>query len=88
MRDLGTEDENDYQFNIQYALNLKSMPKLPAHKTIFQPKYSATFANKPFAIPYFGHSINNILVLEDIPTIELSDIAEDQEPDSSCWHLT
>ena len=52
------------------------MPKHPAYKTIFQPKYSTKFADKPSAIPTFGIRIYKLL--QDIPIIELSEIAEDQ----------
>ena len=55
------------------------MPKHPAHKSIFQPKYSTKFADKPSAIPTFGIRINKLL--QDIPIIELSDIADDQKPE-------
>ena len=51
--------------SIQYALKLKSMPKHPAHKSIFQPKYSTQFADKPSAIPTFGIRINKLL--QDVP---------------------
>ena len=71
-----------YQYErltIQYALKLKSIPKHPAHKSIFQPKYSTKFADKPSAIPTFGIRINKLL--QDIPIIELSDIADDQKPE-------
>ena len=71
--------------SIQYALKLKSMPKHPAHKSIFKPKYSTKCADKPTAIPTFGIRINKLL--QDIPIIELSDIAEDQEPDNPVWTI-
>ena len=71
--------------SLQYALKLKSMPKHPAHNTIFQPKYSTNFADKPSAIPTVGIRINKLL--QDIPTIELSDIAEDQQPHSPVWTI-
>ena len=61
------------------------MSKLPAHKTIFQPKHSTKFADKSSAKPTFGIRINKLL--HDIPIIELSDIAEDQEPDSPVWTI-
>ena len=67
------------RLSLQYALKLKSMPKHPAHKSIFQPKYSTKFADKPSAIPTFGIRINKLL--QDIPIIELSDIADDQKPE-------
>ena len=54
------------RLSIQYALKLKSMPKHPAHKSIFQPKYSTKFADKPSAIPTFGIGINKLL--QDIPS--------------------
>ena len=72
------------RLSIQYALKLKSMPKHPAHKSIFQPKYSTKFADKPSAIPTFGIRINKLL--QDIPIIELSDIADDQKPETSLDH--
>ena len=67
------------RLSIQYALKLKSIPKHPAYKSIFQPKYSTKFADKPSAIPTFGIRINKLL--QDIPIIELSDIADDQKPE-------
>ena len=73
------------RLSMQYALKLKSMPKHPVHNTIFQPKYSTKFADKPSAIPTFGIIINKLL--QDIPTIELSDIAEDQQPHSPVWTI-
>ena len=65
------------RLSIQYALKLKSMPKHPAHKSIFQPKYSTQFADKASAIPIFR--INKLL--QDVPIIELSDVADDQKPE-------
>ena len=56
----------------------RTSPVHPGHKTIFQPKYSTKFADKPSAIPTCGIRISKLL--QDIPIIELSDIAEDQEP--------
>ena len=73
------------RLSLQYALKLKSMPKHPAHNTIFQPKYTTKFANKPTAIPTFGLRVNSIL--DDIPLIELSDIAEYQEPENPVWTI-
>ena len=71
--------------SIQYALKLKSIPYHPTHRTIFQPKYTIKFANNPTAIPTFGPRVKSIL--EDIPLIELSDIAEYQEPESPVWTI-
>ena len=73
------------RLSLQYALKFKSMPKHPAHNTIFQPKYTTKFANKPTAIPTFGLRVNSIL--DDIPLIELSDIAEYQEPENPVWTI-
>ena len=64
---------------IQYALKLKCMPKHPTHKSICQPKYSTQFADNPSAIPTFGIRINKLL--QDVPIIELRDIADDQKPE-------
>ena len=66
--------------SIQYALKLKSIPYHPTHRAIFQPKYTIKFANKPTAIPTFGLRVKSIL--DDIPLIELSDIAEYQKPEN------
>ena len=46
--------------SIQYALQLKSIPYHPTHRTIFLPKYTIKFANKPTAIP-INQSINQYL---------------------------
>ena len=73
------------RLSIQYALKLKSIPYHPTHRTIFQPKYTIKFANKPTAIPTFGLRVKSIL--EDIPLIELSDIAEYQEPEKPVWTI-
>ena len=67
------------RLSIQYALKLKSMPKHPAHKSIFQPKYSTKFADNPSAMPTFGIRINKLL--QNIPIIKLSDITDDQKPE-------
>ena len=73
------------RLSIQYALKLKSIPYHPRHRTIFQPKYTIKFAFKPTAIPTFGLRVKSIL--EDIPLIELSDIAEYQEPENPVWTI-
>ena len=48
-------------------------------------KIKSNQANKPTAIPTFGLRVKSIL--EDIPLIELSDIAEYQEPENPVWTI-
>ena len=85
MESLCVEANEEYLYkrrerlSIQYALKLKSMSKHPARKSIFQLKYSTKFTDKPSAIPTFGIRINKLL--QDIPIIELSDIADDHKPE-------
>ena len=61
------------RLSIQYALRLKSIPYHPTHRAISQLKYTIKFANKPTAIPTLGLRVKSIL--DDIPLIELGDIA-------------
>ena len=68
-----------------YNIYIHYKHRNPAHSTIFQPKYTTKLANKPTAIPTFGLRVNSIL--DDIPLIELSDIAEYQEPENPVWTI-
>ena len=61
------------KLSLQYASNIKSLPKHPAHNTVFDNKYMKLFDARPNAIRTFGLRIKQFLTASNI---ELSDILE------------
>ena len=61
------------KLSLQYASKIKSLPKHPAHNTVFDNKYIKLFDARPSAIRIFGLRIKQFLTAS---YIELSDILE------------
>ena len=63
---------------IQYALNLRSNPDNPAYDVVFNPQLYDLYDNKPSAIRYFGHRVEEYFSvvcpqLDLIQTVSLPD---------------
>ena len=61
------------KLSLQYASKIKSLPKHPAHNTVFDNKYMKLFDARPNAIRTFGLRIKQFLTASNI---ELSAILE------------
>ena len=49
------------RLSLQYAIKLSSTPNNPTFDTVFKPKYSEIFANRPKAMPTFGLGIEDLI---------------------------
>ena len=61
------------KLSLQYASNIRSLPKLPTHDAVFDNKYMKLFDARPNAIRTFGLLIKQFLTASNI---DLSDILE------------
>ena len=61
------------KLSLQYATNIKSLPKKPTHNTVFHNKYITLFDARPNAINTFGLRINQFLTVSNI---DFSDICK------------
>ena len=72
------------RLTLQYTFKLRSTPTNPTFDTVFNPRYSHIFAERPLAIPTFGIRVQFLI---DDMGIDMDGIKTYRIPDNPIWNM-